>query len=57
MDEIVKATVHRLGTIVGGSIGGYTFAASDLNAIGAGIIAVIGVATDLLVIYLRQRKK
>lgn len=55
--DIVGPVARRVGTIVGSALGGLGLASDDINAVAAGAVALVGIAVDLGLIYLRNRTK
>lgn len=54
--EIVGPLARRLGTAVGAGLSGYGLAADDISAVAAGAVALVGIAVDLALVYLKTRK-
>lgn len=46
--QLLKPTLHRLGTMAGGYLAALNVASDDINLIVAGVTALAGVAVDLI---------
>lgn len=57
LHDIVGPVARRVGTLVGGALGGLGLASDDINAVAAGAVALVGIAVDLALIYARNRGK
>lgn len=55
VDSIIAPAVRRVGTAVGGFLGGLGIATHDANAAGAAVVVLLGVAADVLVMSIRKR--
>jgi len=54
--ELLAPVSRRLGTLVGGALSGLGLASDDVSAVAAGAVALLGIAVDLGILYLRNRK-
>jgi len=55
VDSVIAPVVRRIGTAVGGFLGGIGIATHDANAAGAAVVVLLGVGADILVMAVRKR--
>lgn len=55
LHDIVGPIARRVGTFVGGALGGLGLASDHVNAVAAGAAALVGIGVDLALIYIRNK--
>jgi len=55
VDSVIAPVARRIGTAIGGFLGGIGIATHDANAAGAAVVVLVGVAADIAVMAIRKR--